>query len=132
METIKNTYKGIYAMHKYWGKKPFDVISDFIKQHTVEGDIVLDSFCGSGVTAIESVRCNRKVVAVDLNPMAIKLARASLTVVDIKTVKKEFDRIKKELQPIINSMYDCECEKCSSIATITHTVWKNEIGRAHV
>ena len=26
-----NTYKGIYAMHKYWGKKPFNEISKFIE-----------------------------------------------------------------------------------------------------
>ena len=47
-----NTYKGIYAMHKYWGKKPFNEISKFIEEYTVPGDVVLDSFCGSGVTLI--------------------------------------------------------------------------------
>ena len=27
-----NTYKGIYAMHKYWGKKPFNKATDY-EQH---------------------------------------------------------------------------------------------------
>ena len=29
----KESYKGIYAMHKYWGKKPFNEISRFIGKY---------------------------------------------------------------------------------------------------
>ena len=88
-----NTYKGIYAMHKYWGKKPFNEISKFIEKYSNPGDSVMDCFCGSGVTLIEAVKANRKAVGVDLNPIAIKLAQASLTPVDIDTINKKFKSI---------------------------------------
>ena len=32
-----DTYKGIYAMHKYWGKKPFNEISKFIEKYSEKG-----------------------------------------------------------------------------------------------
>lgn len=120
------TYKGIYAMHKYWGKKPFNVIGEFIKKYTDENDIVLDSFCGSGITLIEALKLNRKTIGVDLNPIAIKLAHTSLTKTDIKKLKAEFEKIKEELEPLINSMYETKCGKCGETALQTHIIWLEE------
>ena len=91
-----NTYKGIYAMHKYWGKKPFNEISKFIEKYTMPGEVVLDSFCGSGVTLIEALKANRKCIGVDLNPLAIKLAKVSMTAVDIDEVNRQFKVITKK------------------------------------
>lgn len=117
------TYKGIYAMHKYWGKKPFNEISKFIEQYTVEGDCVLDCFCGSGVTLIEALKSNRKCIGVDLNPIAIKLAKVSMKAVDLDDVKEAFDRIKHTLKNKIYSLY--ETEENGEKALTTHTIWKD-------
>lgn len=116
-------YKGIYAMHKYWGKKPFNEISKFIDRYTVSGETVLDSFCGSGVTLIEALKTNRKCIGVDLNPIAIKLAKVSMTAVDIDEINKTFQAIKKNLQSKINSLY--ESDENGEKALVTHTIWKN-------
>lgn len=123
----KNTesYKGIYGMHKYWGKKPFNVVSEFIERYSKEGDVVLDSFCGSGVTIIEAVKLNRRAVGIDLNPIAIKLTKASIKTVDEDKITKAFNEIKTELQPKINSLYETRCNDCGSIGTQTHLIWSN-------
>lgn len=118
-----NTYKGIYAMHKYWGKKPFNEISKFIDKYSNPEDVVMDCFCGSGVTLIEALKAGRKVYGVDLNPIAIKLTKASLTPVDIKDVDKEFKRIKKALFSMINGLYELELD--GEPTMVTHTIWKN-------
>ncbi|MBD5089901.1 MAG: site-specific DNA-methyltransferase [Clostridiales bacterium] len=123
MSSNENTYKGIYAMHKYWGKKPFNEISKFIEKYTKEDEVVLDSFCGSGVTLIEALKANRKCIGVDLNPIAIKLAKVSMTSVNIEDIEEKFREIKKKLQPTINSLY--EVEKDGEKTLITHTIWKN-------
>ena len=60
-----------HYMHKYWGRKPHNVVSDYIKNYTNEGDTVLDPFMGSGVTIIESVKISRFAVGIDLNPLSI-------------------------------------------------------------
>lgn len=118
-----NTYKGIYAMHKYWGKKPFNEISKFIEEYTVPGEVVLDSFCGSGVTLIEALKANRKCVGVDLNPLAVKLAKVSMTAVDIDEVNRQFKNITKKLKSTINSLYELEYDGEPTL--VTHTIWKN-------
>jgi len=41
------SYTGIYGMHKYWSKKPYNIIRDFILQYTKKDDIVVEPFCGS-------------------------------------------------------------------------------------
>lgn len=129
MSDVKSveTYKGLYAMHKYWGKKPFNVISEYIKKYSVEGDVVLDSFCGSGITIIEALKLNRKAIGIDLNPIALKLTKASLVKTDIKKLKAEFKKIKQELEPLINSLYETTCEKCGSTAYKTHIIWSDEV-----
>lgn len=119
------TYKGIYAMHKYWGKKPFNEISRFIEKYTEKGDTVLDSFCGSGVTLIEALKANRRCVGVDINPIAIKLSRVSLTAVDPKYLAASFSQMKSTLQAKINSLY--EVDENGDKTLVTHTIWKNSV-----
>lgn len=118
-----NTYKGIYAMHKYWGKKPFNEISKFIDQYSSMGDTVMDCFCGSGVTLIEALKAGRKAVGVDLNPIAIKLASVSMTAVEIDKINGVFKKIKEKIQKTIYSLYELEYE--GEPTMVTHTIWKN-------
>mgnify|MGYP001447566018 CR=1 FL=1 len=118
-----STYKGIYAMHKYWGKKPFNEISKFIEQYSAPEETVMDCFCGSGVTLIEAVKAGRKAVGVDLNPIAIKLANVSMTAIDVDAINATFKAIKKKLQKTINSLYEMEYEGQPTM--VTHTIWKN-------
>ena len=119
------TYKGIYAMHKYWGKKPFNEISKFIEQYTDEGDTVLDSFCGSGVTLIEALKSGRKCIGADINPIAIKLAKVSMTAVDPDVINRTFKAIKEKLQQTIYSLY--KMDEGGEKTIVTHTIWKNNI-----
>lgn len=123
MATNDNTYKGIYAMHKYWGKKPFNEISKFIERYTKAGDTVMDSFCGSGVTLIEALKADRRCVGVDLNPIAVKLAKVSMTTVDIDLLQQTFAAIREKLQGMINSLY--EVELYGEKTLVTHTIWKD-------
>jgi len=43
----------MYLMHKYWARKPHNVVAEYIKRYSQENDLVLDPFCGSGVTFLE-------------------------------------------------------------------------------
>lgn len=122
---MQNTeiYNGIYAMHKYWGKKPFNEISYFINKYSNEGDIVLDSFCGSGVTLIEALKNNRKCIGVDLNPLAIKLSNVCTHPVEISSIEITFINLKKKLKEEINALYTVNYKNENTL--ITHIVWKD-------
>mgnify|MGYP002383880148 CR=1 FL=1 len=124
MANNTSTYNGIYAMHKYWGKKPFNEISKFIERYTAENEVVLDSFCGSGVTLIEALRANRKCIGVDLNPIAMLLSKVSMTAVDVNLVKKTFVGIQNKLKTTINSLYETQINGEKTL--VTHTIWQSD------
>lgn len=118
------SYKGLYAMHKYWGKKPFEEIDSFIKKYSNPGDVVLDSFCGSGITVIEALRSGRKGIGIDLNPIAIKLSRCSIEKVDIKLLKDSFNKVKQAVKEKIDSLYKRFYDGKETLTT--HVIWKDD------
>ena len=76
---VPDGYTGLARFHKYWGKKPAE-ISTFLTQALTEpGDLVLDPFVGSGVSALPVVMAGRRLLAVDLNPTAAELTRMLLS-----------------------------------------------------
>lgn len=50
----------IYNIHSYHTKVPPKAIKAFIEHYTEPGDIVLDSFCGTGMTGIAAKICDDK------------------------------------------------------------------------
>jgi adenine-specific DNA methylase len=121
------TYTGMYAMHKYWSKKPYNLVSQYIEKYSRPNEIVLDPFCGSGVTTTESIRLGRRAVGVDINPTAVNSTKMGLTHIDIKALKKNFEFLRLEVEQEINNLYQTNCPKCGNTQAIaTHTIWKGE------
>lgn len=75
---VAESYTGIYGMHKYWSKKPYNIIRDFILRYTNMGEIVIDPFCGSGISIAESIFTGRKAIGIDINPSAIFISTCSI------------------------------------------------------
>jgi DNA modification methylase len=44
-----------YKIHPYHTKQPSNVVGEYIRHFSSEGDLVVDPFCGSGVTAVEAL-----------------------------------------------------------------------------
>lgn len=68
------THTPEYLMHKYWARKPHNVIRACISSLTSEGDVIVDPFCGSGVTIREGAFIGRKSYGFDLNPVAVLIS----------------------------------------------------------
>ena len=118
-----DTYKGIYAMHKYWSKKPPNIVSSFIEKFSKKGDIVLDPFSGYGVTGIEALALGRKAVLIDLNPVATFISKVIITPVSVHDVEKTFTHLVKTVKPVMNNLYQTECLYCGyENATATHYI----------
>lgn len=63
-----------YNTHSYPTKVPAEAIEPYIEHHTRPGDLVLDPFCGSGMTGLAARRLGRSVVLNDLGFGAAHLA----------------------------------------------------------
>ena len=122
---VAKTHTPMYLMHKYWARKPHNVVSEYIKHYSKEGDIVLDPFSGSGVTAIEAIKLGRKAIAIDLNPISAFMTRCTAMPIDIKKFEEAFKEIEKNVKNKINELYETKCEKCGGDALIICTHWEN-------
>src|SRR5215467_10696152 len=84
-------HTAMYVWHKYWSRKTWNVVGEFIKTYSQPGEIVLDPFAGSGVVAIEAIRHGRKAIVSDLNPVANMITEMTLRPVDLLEFRKAFE-----------------------------------------
>ena len=112
----------IYTAHSYHTKVPHRAIMQYILHYTEPGDIVLDGFCGSGMTGVAAQMCEdpdllfrakaakslpnarygaRKAILNDLSPAAAFIAANYNTAIDgdafLQTMEKLLDEVQAEL-----------------------------------
>ncbi|MGA7194332.1 MAG: DNA methyltransferase [Anaerolineales bacterium] len=74
-----------YKIHKYFARRPWNVFNQLVNNFTSKDDIILDPFCGGGVTVYEGLSSGRKVIGCDLNPLAIFVVRNMVKRLDDQT-----------------------------------------------
>src|SRR5271169_1418588 len=86
-----------YGVHPYFTRRPANVVRAYIERYSKEGDVVLDPFGGTGVTAIESMLLGRRAIHNDLNPCANFIARciADTTLPSTVPLKEAFHRVQQ-------------------------------------
>jgi DNA modification methylase len=84
-----------YGVHPYFTRRPANVVRDYIRRYSKEGDTVLDPFGGTGVTAIESFLLGRNAIQNDLNPFANFIARniADTRLSSSAPLRQAFERV---------------------------------------
>lgn len=82
-----------FGVHGYFTKQVWNVVQEYIKNFTEPGDLVLDPFGGSGVTAIESLMLDRKAIHIDLNPMSPYLVENLIRPVDLNRLTVVFYKV---------------------------------------
>lgn len=92
----KQQAKRHFGVHGYFTKQSWNVVAEYIKNFSKPGDLVLDPFGGSGVTAVEALMNNRKAISIDLNPMAVFLVQSLIATVNLDNLSEVFQKIKDE------------------------------------
>lgn len=95
----------IFKAAAYPSKIFYPNIQKFIQQYTDEGDVVLDSFAGSGSTGIAALLEGRKVVLVDDSPYANFIEKNIFSKVDLNEVETTYKKLVKDLEPTFNRVY---------------------------
>ncbi len=117
----------IYNAHSYHTKVPPRAIIPYILHYTQPGDLVLDLFCGSGMTGVAAQMCAqppadilesfpelkdrvgpRACILNDLSPAACHIAYNYNTPVDVEALKREFERIKAAVKDEFDWLYGTE------------------------
>ncbi|MEE9614098.1 MAG: hypothetical protein V3W31_03965 [Thermodesulfobacteriota bacterium] len=108
--------------HMYWGRKPLGELLDAFKE-VGEGDVVLDPFCGGGTPAIAARIKKARVIASDLNPMAVFITKVLLRSISIHSLKAAFEEVKSEVREDIFCEYAIKCPKCKKTTSADSFVW---------
>ncbi|HPK27044.1 MAG TPA: DNA methyltransferase [Anaerolineaceae bacterium] len=115
------TYRGLYSFHKYWGKKPAEPSRYLIKRLCPVGGLVVDPFLGSGISALEAVRLKRRFIGVDVNPVAVRIARLLVSPPSARSVYEAQIRVAATAKQVILESY-----ATAQGRPATHFVWNND------
>lgn len=92
----KRTAKRHFGVHGYFTKQVWNVVQEYIRNFSQVGDVILDPFGGSGVTAIEALMTDRKAIHIDLNPMSVFIVSSLIAPVNIDELNQAFTEVKTE------------------------------------
>lgn len=88
-----------HYLFRYPAKFHPPVVSELFKQFTKAGDVVLDPFVGSGTALIEGVLLDRRCFGLDVDPVAVAVARAKTRRYDVDSFRRMTDRLLDALAP---------------------------------
>lgn len=92
-----------HGIHTYPAMFIPQVARRLLETYSKKGDTVCDIFCGSGTTLVESKLLGRTAYGIDLNPLAIFLAKAKTDPIDPKKLTKEYFALLERVKTIENS-----------------------------
>lgn len=91
-----------YKIHPFYTKQPSNVVGEYIRHFCPVGGLVVDPFCGSGVTGIEALTNRRRAICLDLDPLAIFITRQScLAPVDLNAYWEAYRQVEEKLWPLV-------------------------------
>ena len=88
-----------HSFHKYPGKFIPQIPDWAINKYTSKNNLsILDPFCGSGTTLVESLLHNHNAIGIDIDPLSVLISKVKTTPLDIEklTIIKNWvtDKIK--------------------------------------
>lgn len=96
--TKKSASRRHFGVHGYFTKQSWNVVSEYIKNFSLPGDLILDSFGGSGITAIEALMLDRKAIHIDTNPLSVFWVDTILQPTNLNNLIEEYNKIKENLE----------------------------------
>lgn len=141
-------FDGLYKAHSYHTKVPHLAIVPSVLHYTNPGDLVLDGFCGSGMTGVATQWCGiapsdyrrqleadcrasgrrppqwglRRAILADLSPAATFIAASYNVRTDIGTFEAKAKKILGELKSELGWMYQTNVPGKGKVL-IEYTVW---------
>ena len=143
----------IYMAHAYHTKVPYKAIMRYILHYTKPGDIVLDGFCGTGMTGVAALMCAnpsndfkmmldasmrdiqwgaRRAIVNDLSPIATFISSVYNTEIDVHEFENRFQAKLQRAKDEFAWMYETRHPQSQSslipednIGTINYTVWSD-------
>lgn len=101
-ELERQSKKRHYGVHPYFTRQVWNVVQEYIKNFSRPGDLVIDPFGGTGVTAIEAIVLGRRGIHIDINPLSSFIVNTLAQPIDLNKLASVYKSVCakfKELAP---------------------------------
>lgn len=112
-----------YQVHTYPTKVPPAAIEPFIVASTEPDGLVLDPFCGSGMTGLAALNAGRRTILSDLGPGAVHLAHNYTHPVPPDVLAAALSALGSATSTLERALYRSNCPTCARPSTLRHLVW---------
>ncbi|MDT5388985.1 MAG: hypothetical protein QOE04_2626 [Mycobacterium sp.] len=116
-----------YRAHSYHTKVPPEGIVRMLEHYTEPGAVVVDPFCGSGMTGVACLQSGRSGLLSDLSPAAVHIASGYAAA----ALAHDFDAGARALMAGLaqfeQELYGTRCVHCRKSARIEYTVWSDTL-----
>lgn len=102
---LGETHSSEYSWHKYWSRKPANVIASYLKALVPPDGRVLDPFSGSGVVSRESARLGFHCTSFDVNPVAVEISKFMNCSVDEAVFARNAEDLIREVESSFGATY---------------------------
>lgn len=125
-----------HFIHPYPAKLLMHIPYFFINNNVLsqENDHVIDPFCGSGTTALESILHNRNATGIDINPLAVLISKVKTTPIprenleeSIQDLLSDIDLVKGlQIPNVVNIDYWFDDKTIEILSSIKASIQKVE------
>ncbi|MCX6828473.1 MAG: DNA methyltransferase [candidate division Zixibacteria bacterium] len=124
---LAEAHTAIYKMHRYYARRPHNVFAKLIMHYSNPGDLILDPFCGGGVTVVEGLKLRRRVIGIDLNPLATWVTKMEVAPINIDKFGALYTTWIAEVAGQIESLYKARCLECNRDGVAEWYEWSNVV-----
>ncbi len=117
-------HTSMYLWHKYWSRKTWNVVGEYIRTYCPEGGIVFDPFAGSGISAMEALRNGRRAIVCDLVPVATEITRLTIKPVNSLQLHEAFKGVEEKVKTRIEGLYLTKCRNCEREVIFDCAIWR--------
>lgn len=113
----------IYNAHGYLTKVPVDAILPYLLQFTRPGELVVDMFAGSGMTAVACRIAGRRAIVSDISVLGQHIGTGYLTPVDATVLRTAGAQVVDKARQRLSGLYNTVRETDESTVQMVRTVW---------
>src|SRR3989338_211238 len=88
----------MYNWHKFWSRKTWNVVAEFIKTYCLPNGVTFDPFAGSGVAAFEALKHGRRAIVCDILPVSTEIIRLTIKPVSLIKLQEAYKRVEDKVK----------------------------------
>ena len=132
----KHLYRPNTYLHKWWARRSGTTFRYILKQLVenpgkrdfyegggLESKIILDPMMGGGTTLHEAIRMGANVIGVDIDPIPVLQAKASLKQSSLEHKKNVFNHFVKALKNRLALFFKTACPACDRESEVQFTLY---------